>query len=81
MGQSLWLKASDARVSLYREHELVATHLRQTRPGARSTVQDHLPPEALAWNLQDTQWCLQEAERIGPHCRQLIEALFADQVP
>ena len=48
--------------------------------GARSTVQDHLPPEALAWNLQDTQWCLRQAERIGPQCHALIQALFADQV-
>jgi hypothetical protein len=80
MGQPLGLKASDCRVSLYREHELVATHPRQTRPGARSTVEDHLPPEALAWNLQDTPWGLREAQRIGPNCQALIETLFADQV-
>lgn len=80
MGQTLWLKATDNRVSLYREHELIASHLRQTRPGTRSTVQDHLPPEALAWNLQDTHWCLREAQRIGPNGQALIEALFADQV-
>jgi len=80
MGQSLWLKATDGLVSLYREHELVASHPRQTRPGSRSTVPDHLPPEALAWNLQDTQWCLREARRIGPHCHDLIQTLFADEV-
>jgi len=80
MGQTLWLKASDSRVSLYREHELVATHPRQTHPGSRSTVQDPLPPEALAWNLQDTQWCLREAQRIGSQCHELIQTLFADQV-
>ena len=80
MGQSLWLKATASLVSLYREHELVATHPRQTRPGSRSTVQDHLPPEALAWNLQDTQWCLREARRIGPRCHELVKALFDDQV-
>jgi len=80
MGQGLWLKATDGLVSVYREHELVATHPRQTRPGARSTVPDHLPPEALAWNLQDTQWCLREARRIGPRCHDLVHALFADEV-
>jgi len=80
MGQPLWLKATDQLITLYREHEPVASHPRQTSPGARSTVQDHLPPEALAWNLQDTQWCLREAQRIGPQCHALIQALFADQV-
>lgn len=34
----------------------------------RSTVQDHLPPEALASKLQNTQWCLRVAQHIGPHC-------------
>jgi hypothetical protein len=29
---------------------------------------------------QDTQWCLRQAERIGPQCHALIQALFADQV-
>lgn len=80
MGQTLWLKATDNRVSLCREHELIASHLRQTRPGTRSTVQDHRPPEALAWNRQDPHWCLREAQRIGPNCQALLEALFAAQV-
>lgn len=79
-GQPLWLKATDTTVWLYREHELVATHVRQTRPGSRSSVADHLPPEALAWSLQDTQWCIKEAERIGPACFALVHALFGDAV-
>ena len=81
MGQDLWPKATDGLASVYRDHELVATHPRQTRPGARSTVPDHRPPEALAWNLQDTQWCLREARRIGPRCHDLAHALFADEAP
>lgn len=79
LGQRLWLKATATTVQLYREHELVATHPRQ-RPGGRSTVRDHLPPDALAWSLADPQHCLREAERIGPHCRGVIERLFADRV-
>jgi hypothetical protein len=46
----------------------------------RVTLPDHLPPEALAWSLHDTQWCLQQAERIGPSCHTLIHTLFADRV-
>ena len=36
-------------VRLYRDHELVATHPHQQRPGARATVDDHMPPNALAY--------------------------------
>jgi len=76
----LWLKASDTLVNLYRGHDPVASHPRLTGPGARSTLPDHLPPEALAWSLHDAQWCLGQAERIGPGCHALIHALFADRV-
>lgn len=78
--QTLWLKASDATVELYREHELVAMHPRLRVPGQRSTVNDHLPPEALAYKLADPQWCLKQAAGIGPHCLALIERLFAHRV-
>ena len=46
------LKATPATVRLYRDHDLVATHPRQQRPGARSTVDDHMPPNALAYAMQ-----------------------------
>ena len=78
--QSLWLKVTPATVRLYRDHELVATHPRQQRPGARSTVSDHMPPNAQAYAMRDPQWCLKQAESVGPHCRALIERLFADRV-
>jgi len=80
VGQTLWLKASDTLVNLYRDHDQVASHPRLTCPGARSTLPDHLPPEALAWSLHDAQWCLGQAERIGPSCQALIQTLFADRV-
>lgn len=49
-------------------------------PGARSTVTDHLPPEAQLWQLHDVQWCLREAKRIGPSCSALVRVLFGDRV-
>lgn len=80
IGQSLWLKAGAGLVSLYQAHQLVATHPRALRAGTRSTQPDHLPPDGLAWSLIGPQQCLAAAERIGPNCRQLIEAMFADRV-
>jgi transposase len=79
MGQTLWLRATADTVQLYRDAELVASHLRMA-PGRRSTVRDHMPPDALAWSMADPQHCLRQAERIGPHCHALITRLFADRV-
>src|SRR6202166_360334 len=80
VSHALWLKASDATVTLYQDHEAIATHVRLTRRGERKTLPDHMPPEAQAWLLQDTQWCLAEAERIGPACLALVHAMFRDAV-
>ena len=47
---------------LYHDLNLVAVHPRLKKPGSRSTVDEHLPPEALAYKMQDPQWCLKQAE-------------------
>jgi transposase len=80
IGQDLWLRATATTVRLYAEHELLATHPRLFRAGQRSTVTDHMPPEAIAHLLRDPQWCRRQAEAIGPACAALIEHLFADRV-
>jgi hypothetical protein len=43
-------------------------------------VDEHLPPEAIAYKMQDPQWCLRQAESVGPECHRLIQQLFADRV-
>lgn len=80
IGKELWLRATLATVQLYNDHELVAVHPRKLRPGARATVQDHYPPESVAYLMRDPQWCLKRAEAIGPSCHTLIQALFAHRV-
>ena len=80
IGQPLWLKATPVTVRIYREHELAAVHSRLFRPGSRATLDDHLPPEAIAWKMRDPQWCLSQAEKVGACCHRLIRTLFADRV-
>jgi len=80
LGQTLWLKATVATVRLYREHELIAVQARLIQPGTRSTTDDHMPPEALAWKMQDPKWCLTQSEQIGVACHGLIQRLFSDRV-
>jgi transposase len=78
--QQLWLRATEKTVQLYHEQKLVAVHARLRKPGVRSTVRDHLPPEAVAYLMQDPQWCLAQAEKMGSHCKELLESLFEDRV-
>jgi transposase len=76
----LWLRALDTTVEIYHDHQLVALHPRQRRPGDRSTVTEHLPPDAVAYLMQDPQWCRKQAQQVGPCCLQLVEHLFAHRV-
>jgi transposase len=76
----LWVRALHTTVEIYHNHQLVALHPRKTRPGARSTLAEHLPPDAVAYFMQDPQWCLKQAHQVGPSCRGLVQRLFADRV-
>ena len=78
--RELWLRATEQNVKLFRDHQMVALHPRLFKPGQRSTIDDHLPPNALAYKMQDPQWCLKQAEEIGPYCKEMIEVLFSDNV-
>ena len=78
--QELWLKATPTMVQVFQDLVLVATHPRLFWTGDRSTVNDHLPPDARAYCLPDTPWCLQQAEPMGSACHALVQQVFADRV-
>ncbi len=78
--QSLWLRSTDTSVRIYQAHELKAIHPRLKHPGDRSTLDEHLPLNALAYKMRDPQWCLKQAAQIGEHCECLIKRLFNDKV-
>jgi transposase len=78
--QTLWLEITPQALRIYREHELVAAHPRLFKPGSRSTVQDHLPPDAQAYLMRDPQWCLAQAKEVGSACLALIQSLFGNRV-
>jgi hypothetical protein len=80
IGQELWLEIAPSALRIYRDHELVAVHPRLFKPGSRSTVDEHLPPDAVAFLMRDPQFCLKQAARVGPACRAVVESLFSDRV-
>lgn len=78
--QELWLRATETTVRLYLNHELIALHPRLWSPGTKNTLDEHIPPNALAYQMRDAQWCLKQAHEIGPFCTQAIEELLNDSV-
>ncbi len=80
IGQDLWAESTPQMVRLYRDYELVATHPRLFKRGERSTVDDHLPPDAQAYLMRDPKWCLTESERIGPACGAMVARILSNRV-
>jgi transposase len=80
VGQTLWMRATDQMVAIFQDYRLIASHLRSYRHGDRRTNPDHLPPDARAFFQRDRHWCLEQAQRIGPSCRALIEEVLTDRI-
>ena len=80
VSQSLDVRLSETSVRVYHQHELVAVHPRLTHPGERSTLDEHLPPEHIAYKMRDPSWCRSKADAVGPYCRTMIDRLFQNGV-
>ena len=51
-----------------------------THPGKSSTLDEHLPPEHIAYKMRDQSWCLSKADAVGPYYRTMIDRLFYDDL-
>ena len=80
VGQLLWLRATETTVRIFKDHILVGVHPRLFKPGTKHTLDEHLPPNAIAYCMKDSQWCLENAKKIGTHCEQVIQKLLNDSV-
>ena len=78
--QELWLRATETTVRLYLDHQLIALHPRLWNPGTKNTLDEHIPPNALAYQMRDARWCLKQAEVVGIYCTQAIQQLLTDSV-
>lgn len=67
------MKATVTVVQWFYQHELVA---RLREPDARAIVRNHPRPAAHTGPEHDPQWCLAQANKIGPACHARILALL-----
>jgi Integrase core domain len=81
MGQPLWVRGGSQEVRRYTTRdELVATHPRAPRAGARMTHLDHLPPAKIPGACWTREGCQALAAEVGPATVPLVETLLADPV-
>jgi transposase len=80
VGQTLWVRVTDAAVTLYQDYRHLYTHPRARRPGERITHPEHMPPDARSFFEHDRRWCHAQAQAIGAHCAALIEQLLGERV-
>jgi transposase len=78
-GQTLDAYVSDQMVELYCGVELVASHVRCTRPGQWQTRMEDYPPEKAAYLIQTPAYCRRLAAQIGPSTVKVVETLLAER--
>jgi transposase len=77
VGQTLWVRGGTRTVELFTaDHQLVATHDRATRPGARQTILAHLPPYKVRGLVASRETCRTQAASLGPATAELVGRLL-----
>jgi transposase len=79
VGQKLDAYVRERVVELYQGQQLIATHVRCKQPGQWQTRLEHYPPHKAAYLQRTPEYCRQNAARVGPATRQVVEALLSDR--
>jgi transposase len=66
-------------VQLFDGVTLLRTHERALHPGERKTSLDDYPPEKAIYLLLTRDVCRERAEKVGPGCLQVVDALLAER--
>jgi transposase len=79
IGQKVWVCAYERRVQIEYNYERLGTHERARRPGEKKDIQDHFPPEKLAWLMATPTYLREQAQAVGPATQEVVEALLAER--
>lgn len=74
--QTVEVKLSERVVEIFHQHQRVAYHERARTRYRHTTMDEHMPPEHLAYKQQSKARFLAWAERIGPHTQTQVQAIF-----
>ena len=79
VGQYVWVCGTDKVVTIFQDHQQVAMHCKAKRKGEWVTVNEHLPPEKVAYLMHTPTWCYNKAKEIGKATEEFIGRLLADR--
>lgn len=79
VGQQLEAFVFERVVQLYTGTALLATHVRATQKGTWRTIDDHLPPDKLAYLQKTPAFCREIAFRIGPATFEVVDLLLGER--
>ena len=79
VGQTLEAYISERVVELYHAQQLVATHVRSSKPGQWQTRLDDYPPDKAEYLKRTPDRCHQLAARVGPATQQVVENLLGER--
>jgi len=77
-GEEVWVRADQKLVRVYRDWQLIKTHLRAERPGTWRTDPNDYPPEKLAYLEQTPAYCRRKAYAFGPHVGKYVRNILSD---
>lgn len=79
IGHQLEAHISHRMVEIYHGQDLVASHLRSQQAGQWHTRLEDYPPGKVDYLIRTPDYCRQQAARLGPGTRQVVETLLADR--
>ena len=77
-GEKLWVRADLKLLRVYREHQLIKTHVRVFEPGTWQTDEADYPPDKRVYLEQTPAYCRAQAEQLGPEVGRYMERILAD---
>jgi hypothetical protein len=77
VGRWLQVRLGENTVEVFDGEELVKVHPR-VPAGERQTDWSDYPPHKAAFFVRNQAWCRQQAELLGPHVSQVVQALLSD---
>jgi transposase len=79
VGQTLEAYIGERVVELYHGQQLLATHVRSTRPGQWHTRLEDYPPDKAEYLKRTPNYCRELATRVGPATHQVVDNLLAER--
>ncbi|WP_032114038.1 Mu transposase domain-containing protein [Candidatus Paracaedibacter symbiosus] len=76
IGQTLWLRTTQRMVEIYEDTQKIKSHIRATNRGQWITDPQDYPMHKQDFLTKDKDYCVQQAQQIGPFTTQLLEKVL-----